>query len=185
VKFGENGNQMQEMTVTEIPGLGYGTTYNVKMAANGNMLESIETTDVVFAAQATVSFAAGDNGEGQMEPVKVTVGNTIDAPECKFTPVNTDKVKYEFNGWEVTGNFEKTEDGKYIINGDTVFTALWKEVKEPVMVNITLTFDYNDGSGKTSSETKTVEEGTNAEFTLPEAPCHERRARLPGLGSCR
>lgn len=173
VKFGEEGSPMQEMTVTEIGGLGWRKIYNVKMAANGNMLGSIETLGVGFdnfTDQATVTFAAGDHGEGEMEPVKVTAGNTIDVPECKFTAVNADNVKYEFNGWEVTGKFEKTEDGKYIINGDTTFTALWKEVKEPVMVNITLTFDYNDGSGKTSSETKTVEEGTNAEFTLPEAP---------------
>ncbi len=135
-------------------------------------------TDTEFTAKwnavpktsVTVTFAPGDHGEGEMEPITAEVNTAIDAPECKFTPVADGETKYEFDGWATDEHIEVTEDGKFIVKNNTVLTAKWKEVKEPVMKDITLTYDYNDGSGKGSSETKTVEEGTNAQFVLPQAP---------------
>lgn len=172
MELGHDGTVQNFYDVEEITGLGLGEHFLRTLPKGSNLASSIHSGDgvlnVIFGVK--VKFAPGEHGEGQMDDISASANSTIDAPECKFTPVNTDKVKYEFDGWETDEFAEKTEDGKYLIKDTTVFTAKWKEVKEPVMVDVTLTFDYNDGSGKTSSETKTVESGSNAEFTLPEAP---------------
>ena len=166
----DKGTPVTEKT-TVIDGLSAGNYY-LQIPAEGSNLAS-NALPIDLNLKATVTFAAGEHGQGEMHSMVVNLGTAIEKPACQFKPVDTDKVKYEFAGWATDENAVET-DGKYTINGDTVFTALWKEIpvepEKPVMKDITLTFDYNDGSGKTSSETKTVEEGSNAEFVLPEAP---------------
>lgn len=175
LEFGNSLDKLQPINEKEIIGLEPGIYY-IYTAPEGSNLGSTSTLAISVPDYdpVTVSFEHGDHGEGTMDSVTMQKGTKYKLPECTFTPVNTDKAKYEFDGWKANSNVTANENGEYEMLGDTVFTAQWKEIpvepEKPVMKDITLTYDYNDGSGKGSSETKTVEEGNSAEFVLPEAP---------------
>ena len=73
-------------------------------------------------AKATVSFAAGDNVDGEMAPATVFKGDRYILPKCGFTP----NEGYVFSGWKV-GNEEAVRNAgeKVFIEDDTTITATW------------------------------------------------------------
>ena len=120
-------------------------------AAVKTTMEAIESEYDVYA----ISFDANE-GTGTMDNVYVMDSYTL--PECAFTaPENT-----HFAGWLV-GEDLKQPGEEISVSADVVVKASW-ENDEPVIVDYTITFDSNGGTGDMSPVTA----NENSEYPLPE-----------------
>ena len=120
----------------------YNETVNVWVTSDGsNELEkkTINLSITIEAPTYIISFDA-NGGTGSMASVPNTTG-TYELPACTFTaPANK-----EFKAWQVNGGEEKNPGESIIVTGNTVLTALWKDL--PVVSGYTITFDAGGGSG--------------------------------------
>lgn len=111
----------------------------------------IDSDVTIYTESSTVSFDA-NGGTGAMDPVTVTTTKDYTLPDNGFT---APKGK-EFDQWDL-GNVGDA----ITVTADTVVTAQWKDI--PV-VNYTVSFAANGGTGAMSSAT--VEAGST--YTLPD-----------------
>ena len=120
----------------------YNETVNVWVTSNGSdelEKKTINLSITIEAPTYTISFDA-NGGTGSMASVPNTTG-TYELPACAFTaPANK-----EFKAWQVNGGEEKNPGESIIVTGNTVLTALWKDL--PVVSGYTITFDAGGGSG--------------------------------------
>lgn len=106
-----------------------------------------ELTFTTAPAGYTISFVAGEHGNGEMASV-LAVGTYV-LPECGFTGADS-KAAIKFKGWEINGKTYKAGE-EITINADTVITAVWYmvgDVNNDWMVSSTdtnLIFRYASG----------------------------------------
>ena len=120
----------------------YNETVNVWVTSNGSDELEKKTVNLSITIEAptyTISFNPGE-GTGSMASVPNTTG-TYELPACTFTaPANK-----EFKAWQVNGGEEKNPGDTIAVTGNTVLTALWKDL--PVVSGYTITFEAGEGSG--------------------------------------
>ena len=122
----------------------YNETVDVWVTSNGSdELEkkavNLSITVVDETPTYTISFNPGE-GTGSMASVLNNTG-TYELPACTFTaPANK-----EFKAWQVNGSAEKNPGETIPVTGNTVLTALWKDL--PVVSGYTITFEAGGGSG--------------------------------------
>lgn len=176
--------EIQMCSVTISPGVGTGTPVVVEVAQggtytlqtyiyynftppadrafkrwefNGNQYDPGDEITITQDATVTaiwsdiyeVSFDAND-GTGIMNPVNVGEGSTYELPECGFTAPSGKT----FSHWTVGGQTKNPGD-EITITGDTIVTAIWKNL-------YTITYSSGDGTG--DDITVNVAEGDS--FTL-------------------
>ena len=122
----------------------YNEDINIWVTSNGSdELEkktvNLSITVVDETPTYTISFNPGE-GTGSMASVPNTTG-TYELPACTFTaPANK-----EFKAWQVNDGEEKNPGETIPVTGNTVLTALWKDL--PVVSGYTITFEAGGGSG--------------------------------------
>ena len=127
---------------TDITAGTHNESVNVWESSNGNDVLEKKTVNLSITIEAptyTISFNPGE-GTGSMDSVPNTTG-TYELPACTFTaPANK-----EFKAWQVNGGAEKNPGESISVTGNTVLTALWKDL--PVVSGYTITFAAGEGTG--------------------------------------
>ena len=127
---------------TDITAGTHNESVNVWESSNGNDVLEKKTVNLSITIEAptyTISFNPGE-GTGSMDSVPNTTG-TYELPACTFTaPANK-----EFKAWQVNGGAEKNPGENISVTGNTVLTALWKDL--PVVSGYTITFEAGEGTG--------------------------------------
>ena len=127
---------------TSIAAGSYNESVHVWVSSNGS--DEIGKTSVALyitieAPTYTVSFDK-NGGSGSMDSV-YNVSGSYELPTCAFTaPANK-----EFKAWQVNGGAEKNPGESITVTGNTVLTALWKDL--PVVSGFTVSFAPGEGSG--------------------------------------
>ena len=117
---------------------------------DGTNITSNRTINAVYTPNINNVTFDPNGGNGTMQPMTVTTGQSLMLPTCTFTPP-TGKV---FDKWEISGT---KYDAGTTVNGiisDTVVKATWTTAK--------FTVTYKDESGNVIGTPQTVEYGQNA-----------------------
>ena len=140
-----DGPSYDTLTFTPKTSIAAGTfneTVNVWVSSNGSdelEKKAVSLSITIEAPTYTISFNPGE-GTGSMASVPNTTG-TYGLPACTFTaPANK-----QFKAWQVNGGEEKNPGENIAVTGNTVLTALWKDL--PVVSGYTIAFEAGEGSG--------------------------------------
>ena len=101
--------------------------------------KTVNLSITIEAPTYTVSFDK-NGGSGSMDSV-YNVSGSYELPTCTFTAPDGK----EFRVWQVNGGAERNPGESITVTGNTVLTALWKNI--PVVSGYTITFAAGDGSG--------------------------------------
>ena len=121
----------------------------------GNKITKITPTDIgnivlyaKYVNKLTVTFNAGENGQGTMQPQKIIDGVATALSENKF-----ERSGYTFSGW--TGSDKKTyvDKEKVVLHSDLTLTAIWEKNKSGGGGN---TGGGGGGGGNTIPQTKST-----------------------------
>ncbi len=127
---------------TDITAGTHNESVNVWVSSNGSDVLEQKTVSLSITIEAptyTVSFDK-NGGSGSMASVYNVSGN-YEVPPCTFTAPDGK----EFRAWQVNGGAEKNPGETITVTGNTVLTALWKDL--PVVSGYTITFEAGEGSG--------------------------------------
>ena len=120
----------------------YNESIDVWVTSNGSDVLEKKTVNLSITIEAPtfiISFDA-NGGTGSMVSVPNTTG-TYELPACAFTAPDGK----EFKAWQVNGGVEKNPGESITVTGNTVLTALWKDL--PVISGYTITFAAGEGTG--------------------------------------
>ena len=106
----------ESFTVTE---LNNSADASVFFADRPDQVLFADGTTLKLDQRVSLSFAA-NYGTGSMDSMFVTKGTAVELPDCGFTPPEHDY----FSGWRIDGEVYSPGDS-YVVNGDTVATAVW------------------------------------------------------------
>ena len=127
---------------TDITAGTHNESVNVWVSSNGSDVLEQKTVSLSITIEAptyTVSFDK-NGGSGSMASV-YNVSGSYELPTCAFTaPANK-----EFKSWQVNGGAERNPGESITVTGNTVLTALWKDL--PVVSGFTVSFAPGEGSG--------------------------------------
>lgn len=135
----------------------YNENINIWATSDGSNEFDKKTVSLSITIEAptyTVSFN-NNGGSGSMAPVYNVSGN-YELPTCTFYAPDGK----EFRVWQVNGGEEKNAGETITVTGNTVLTALWKDL--PVVSGYTITFEAGEGSG-----TMNPVAGVSGTYNLP------------------
>ena len=110
-------------------------------------------------ATVTVSFKAGDHGEGAMTPQTLKKRARFTIPDSSFKPA----AGYVFTGWKGSDGKTYAKDAQVTLTGDLTLTAQWSE-------KVTITYDPKGGTLRGKTDATKVNVPKSESFNLAEAP---------------
>ena len=130
----------------------------------GTWTPETDDSDKEYTVTYEWNLPAGATGKTLPGEAKYLEGKpvTVDTANKKDDIVTVDGKTYKFSGWD--------KEDFTMPAGNVVIKGTWEEVivtpPDPEQVTLTLSYDANGGINAPASESKTVDEGASADFTV-------------------